>query len=123
MKLHAESPVLHAESTCILHAKEFLLYSTWPLIITLLRVYYTDVLTHVRCHSITDQESFCRFQYNRTWRLVSIPNADQCRSMSIKFQKECGASITCNAMRTGAGCLIQGNNCLILSLSIEEPLC
>ena len=32
MKLHAES--------CILHAKEFFLYFTWPLIATLLRVYY-----------------------------------------------------------------------------------
>ena len=38
MKLHAESPVLHAESSCILHAKEFLLYFKWPLIVTLLRV-------------------------------------------------------------------------------------
>ncbi len=28
MKLHAELPVLHAESSCILHAKEFLLYFT-----------------------------------------------------------------------------------------------
>ncbi len=28
MKLHAESPVLLAESSCILHAKEFLLYFT-----------------------------------------------------------------------------------------------
>ena len=33
MKLHAESPVLHAESSWILHAKEFLLYFTWPLIL------------------------------------------------------------------------------------------
>ena len=27
MKLHAESPLLHAESSCILHAKESLLYT------------------------------------------------------------------------------------------------
>ena len=40
MKLHAESTVLHTESSCIVHAKEFLLHFTWPLIITLLRVYY-----------------------------------------------------------------------------------
>ncbi len=39
MKLHAESTVLHAESYCILHDKECLLYFTWPLIVTLLRVY------------------------------------------------------------------------------------
>ncbi len=38
MKLHAESPVLHAKSSCILHAKKFLFYFTWPLIVTLLRV-------------------------------------------------------------------------------------
>ncbi len=31
MKLHAESPVLHVESSCILHDKEFLLYFIWPL--------------------------------------------------------------------------------------------
>ena len=30
--------VLHAESSYILHAKDFLLYFTWPLIVTLLRV-------------------------------------------------------------------------------------
>ena len=39
MKLHAESPVLHAETSCILHAKELLLYFTWPFIVTLLRLY------------------------------------------------------------------------------------
>ncbi len=33
--------------------------------------------------------------------------------------KECGASITCNAMRSGAGCLVLWNSCLILSLSTE----
>ncbi len=37
--LHAESPGLHAEFSCILHAKEFLLYFTWPLPVTLLRVW------------------------------------------------------------------------------------
>ncbi len=37
--LHAKSPGLHAEFSCILHAKEFLLYFTWPLPVTLLRVY------------------------------------------------------------------------------------
>ncbi len=36
--LHAESPVLHTESSRILYAKEFLFYFTWPLIVTLLRV-------------------------------------------------------------------------------------
>ena len=36
--LHAESPGIHAELSCILHAKEFLLYFTWPLPVTLLRV-------------------------------------------------------------------------------------
>ncbi len=38
MKLHTEFPVLHAESSCLLHAKDFLLYFAWPLIVTLLRV-------------------------------------------------------------------------------------
>ncbi len=38
MKSHAGSPVLHAETSCISHAKEFLLYFTWSLIVTLLRV-------------------------------------------------------------------------------------
>ncbi len=33
------SPVLHAEFSCILHAKEFLLYFTWQLPVRLLRVY------------------------------------------------------------------------------------
>ena len=28
--LHDESPMLHGEFSCILHAKEFLLYFTWP---------------------------------------------------------------------------------------------
>ncbi len=36
--LHVESPVWHAWSSCILHAEEFPLYFTWPLIVTLLRV-------------------------------------------------------------------------------------
>ncbi len=48
MKLHAESPVLHAESSCILHAKEFLLYFTWPLIVTLLRVQCHDIWLSLR---------------------------------------------------------------------------
>ena len=37
--LHAEPPMLHAEFSCISHAKEFLLYFTWPLPVTLLRVH------------------------------------------------------------------------------------
>ncbi len=45
MKLHAESPVLHTESSCILRAKEFLLYFTWPLIVTLLRLYEVDKIS------------------------------------------------------------------------------
>ena len=43
-RLHAESPVLHAESSCILHAKGFLLYFTWPLIMTLLRVHVNSYI-------------------------------------------------------------------------------
>ena len=34
--------------------------------------------------------------------------------------KECGASITCNAIKSGAGCLVLGNSCLILSLSMRN---
>ncbi len=44
--LHAESSELHTESSCILHAKEFLLYVTWPLIVTLLRVWFFIINDH-----------------------------------------------------------------------------
>ena len=37
--LNAESPMLHAEFSYILHTKKFLLSFTWPLLVTLLRVY------------------------------------------------------------------------------------
>ncbi len=37
--------MLHAELSCILHAKEFLLYFRWPLAVTLLRVYIFTILS------------------------------------------------------------------------------
>ena len=53
--------------------------------------------------------------------VLPIQSIDHSLSISLFWSpspnKECGASITCNAMKSGAGCPGQWNNCLILSLS------
>ncbi len=58
LQSHAESPVLHAESSCILHAKEFLLYFTWPLIVTLLRV-QCDFMDLRAVSFLYEQQAMC----------------------------------------------------------------
>ena len=55
--LQTESPVLHAESSCILHAKEFLLYFTWPLIVALLTVLAQTLPQKMRTETLPDLPS------------------------------------------------------------------
>ena len=61
--LHAESPGLHAEFSHILHAKEFLLYFTWPLPVALLRVFLGIVI----CDYFSSTICFCLFLCNILW--------------------------------------------------------
>ncbi len=46
------SLVLHAESSCILQAKEFLLYFTWPFPVKLLRVQVQSFFRYTACQRI-----------------------------------------------------------------------
>ena len=64
MKLHAESP-------CILHAKEFLLYFTWPLIVTLLRVY-------TKSQSREDMVIYAQTSILKTIKLLQVSRCPPC---------------------------------------------